>query len=89
MGQMDCFTCDYAEIDQHGRFLDHCAGFGNCSYAPYGGETKPWPIDQMKHLMEAATVSMFVSPEECRAYRGGIAACIDILKQEQNCDLMR
>ena len=40
-------------------------------------------IKKFRELMETATVSKFVSAEACRAYRRGVAACIDIFESEQ------
>lgn len=36
----NCVTCEFAERDEHGRFMDRCAGFGNCDYQEYHGEVK-------------------------------------------------
>lgn len=44
---IDCYTCDYAERDIHGRFVRRCAGFGNCSYEEYTGVVDLFPIEKM------------------------------------------
>lgn len=80
---VDCFTCAYADRDKHGRYLDRCAGYGNCSYDEYEGKVKSWPIDQMKELLAGAVMSKFVSIEACRCYRDAIQQCIAIMEEEE------
>ncbi len=78
----DCFTCAYAERDEHGRYLSRCAGYGNCSYDEYKGDVKPWPIEQMQELLNGAVMSKFVSKEACIAFRDAVSKCIAILEAE-------
>ncbi len=78
----DCTLCAYADRDKKGRFLDRCAGYGNCSFEPYEGEVKPWPIDQMRELFAGATVSKFATPEACRAFKEGVYQCIRIMEED-------
>lgn len=79
---MDCITCCYADRDQHGRFLDRCAGYGNCSYEEYKGDVKPWPIEQMQELLNGAVMSKFASEAACLAFRDAVSKCISILESE-------
>ena len=41
MNYNDCITCEFADRDKHNRFIDHCAGYGNCSYSKFRGDIKP------------------------------------------------
>ncbi len=79
---MDCETCRYANRDRHGRFLDRCAGYGNCSYEEYEGDVRPWPIEQMQELLNGAVMSKFISKDACLAFRDAVSRCIAILESE-------
>lgn len=47
---MDCFTCEYAERDNHNRFVDRCSGFGNCVYLRFKGKVKPTLKEVIENL---------------------------------------
>ncbi len=83
MNWNQCVTCEYAQRDKHGRFLNRCSGFANCSYSQYQGKVRPWPIDQMKELLAGAVVSKFATVDQCRAFRDGVSACIAIMEEEE------
>ncbi len=80
----DCYSCRYALRDRRGRFQRRCYGYANCDYEPFTGHVEPTPMEKMEELFYGATMSKFISIDECNAYRKAISDCIDILKEEEN-----
>lgn len=47
----DCLTCEFANRDNHGRYIDMCSGSGNCAYEKYSGEIKDTLDEYMEKLL--------------------------------------
>lgn len=41
MNLNDCFTCQFANRDEHNRFIERCQGYSNCSYRKFEDKIKP------------------------------------------------
>lgn len=55
MNYNDCFTCKFADRDNHNRYIDRCWGYSNCAYQKFEGKIKSTLEECINNLRQNLT----------------------------------